>query len=167
MEVGQNAGDLNSADYTGERGYAYQFRYRIKSEQNVWSHYAVPETVVRINAQPVSVGGTDTSAETGRKLTFDGTKSWDPDGDAIESYLWDFGDGKNDTKGAATHSFKKAGTYLVTLTVSDGLLNSTSTRTVKIRNPDTETTPGFDGAFAVLSLGIALALVVWRRRRNA
>jgi len=167
MEVGQNGGDLVSADYAGARGYAYQFRYRIKSEQGVWSNHAAPNDVVRINERPVSVGGTDTSSETGRRLSFDGTKSWDPDGDAIVSYEWDFGDGKKDTKGSATHTYKKPGTYVVSLTVSDGMLNDTSTRTVKVRGPDTQSTPGFGGAFALLSAGLALALALWRRRRNA
>ena len=109
LEVGQNAGDVGSADYAGERGVAYQFRYRIKSEYNVWSNYAEPGTTVRINAAPVAVGGTDTSAETGKKVPFDGTRSWDPDGDSVVSFEWDFGDGKKDTKGATSHSYRKAG----------------------------------------------------------
>jgi uncharacterized protein (TIGR03382 family) len=144
---------------------AYQFRYRIKSEYNVWSNFAEPGTTVRINAAPVAVGGTDTSAETGKKIVFDATRSWDPDGDAIVSFAWDFGDGKTDAKGSTSHGYKKAGSYIVTLTVSDGNLNTTSTQNVKIRNPEAQSTPGFDGAFAILALGVALALVVWRRRR--
>jgi hypothetical protein len=167
LEVGQNAGDVGSADYAGERGVAYQFRYRIRSEYNVWSNYAEPGATVRINAAPVAVGGTDTSAETGKKVPFDGAGSWDPDGDGIVSYAWDFGDGKKDTSGATSHSYRKAGVYVVTLTVSDGNLNSTTAQSVKVRNPDTVSTPGFDGALALLALCAALALVVWRRKKNA
>ena len=165
LEVGQNAGDVGSADYAGERGVAYQFRYRIRSEYNVWSNYAEPGATVRINAAPVAVGGTDASAETGKKVPFDGAGSWDPDGDSIVSYAWDFGDGKKDTSGATSHSYRKAGVYVVTLTVNDGNLNSTTAQSVKVRNPDTVSTPGFDGALALLALCAALALVVWRRRR--
>jgi len=167
MEVGQNGGDLASADYGAERGMAYQFRYRIKSEYNVWSGWAEPGTTLRINAGPVAVGGTDASAEAGKKVPFDATRSWDPDGDAIASYLWDFGDGKTDTKGATAHSWKKAGIYTVTLTVSDGSLNSTVTQKVRIRSPGAASTPGFEGALALLAAGAVLVLAAWRRRRSA
>jgi hypothetical protein len=167
MEVGQNGGDLASADYGAERGMAYQFRYRIKSEYNVWSGWAEPGTTLRINAGPVAVGGTDASAEAGKKVPFDATRSWDPDGDAIASYLWDFGDGKTDTKGATAHSWKKAGIYTVTLTVSDGSLNSTVTQKVRIRSPGAASTPGFEGALALLAAGAVLVLVAVRRKRRA
>jgi hypothetical protein len=113
------------------------------------------------------VGGTDASAETGKKVVFDGTRSWDPDGDAIAAYSWDFGDGKKDTKGSTTHAYKKPGTYTVTLTVSDGRLNSTTTQTVRIRSPSVQSTPGFEGMFGLLAIGAGLAAVAWRRRRNA
>jgi MYXO-CTERM domain-containing protein len=167
LEVGQSGGDLVSSDYAAERGMAYQFRYRIKSEYNVWSNWAEPGTTVRINAAPVAVGGTDASAETGKKVVFDGTRSWDPDGDGIVSYSWDFGDGKADAKGSTTHAYKKAGTYIVTLTVSDGNLNGSATQAVRVRSPEAVSTPGSGGAFALLALGAAMAAFVWRRRKNA
>jgi hypothetical protein len=167
LEVGQNGGDLLTADYAGERGMSYQFRYRIKSEYNVWSGWAEPGTTIRINAAPVAVGGTDASAETGKKVVLDGTRSWDPDGDAIAAYSWDFGDGKKDTKASTTHAYRKPGTYTVTLTVSDGRLNSTTTQTVRIRSPSVQSTPGFEGMFGLLALGAGLAAVAWRRKRNA
>jgi PGF-CTERM protein len=166
MEVGPNGGDLTGADYGGERGYAYQFRYRIKSEFNVWSGYSEAGYFVRINAPPVAVAGTDTSTVVGKKLSFDGTGSWDPDGDAAAGYEWNFGDkSKPDAKAATSHTFKKAGTFTVTLTVSDGNLNVTSTIYIKVRNPDSGSTPGFGGGFALLAVGAALALML-RRRKN-
>jgi hypothetical protein len=167
LEVGQNGGDLLNADYAGERGMSYQFRYRIRSEYNVWSGWAEPGTTIRINAAPVAVGGTDASAETGKKVVFDGTRSWDPDGDAIASYSWDFGDGKKDTKGSTTHAYRKPGTYTVTLTVSDGRLNSTTMQTVRIRSPSVQSTPGFEGMFGLLALGAGLAAVALRRKKPA
>ncbi|MCW4034587.1 MAG: PKD domain-containing protein, partial [Candidatus Bathyarchaeota archaeon] len=44
--------------------------------------------------------------------------STDPE-DAIVSYLWDFGDGYTSTNKDSTHKFETAGTYHVTLTVTD------------------------------------------------
>jgi len=64
-------------------------------------------------------------------ITFDASSSYDPDG-TIVSYEWDFGDGSEETTTSPTiqHSYSIAGTYTVTLTVTDndGLTNSTSTQ---------------------------------------
>jgi PKD repeat protein len=51
--------------------------------------------------------------------SFDGSASYDPDG-TIASYLWDFGDSSPTASGAtANHTYAAAGTYTVTLTVTD------------------------------------------------
>jgi trimeric autotransporter adhesin len=49
---------------------------------------------------------------------FDGTGSVDPDG-AIASYAWSFGDGRAGTADHGTHSYAAAGSYTLTLTVTD------------------------------------------------
>jgi len=58
---------------------------------------------------------------------FDASKSYDPDGN-ITSYVWDFGDGTNQTTTLtnATHAFVQNGLYPVNLTVfdNDGQSNS-------------------------------------------
>lgn len=54
------------------------------------------------------------------KLTFHASASKDPDG-TIATYAWDFGDGKH-AKGpeaTRTHTYRRPGTYTVTLTVTD------------------------------------------------
>lgn len=58
-------------------------------------------------------------------VTFDGTKSVDVNGDAL-TYSWDFGDGTTGTGATANHTYTSEGSYHVTLTVSDGELNSTA-----------------------------------------
>lgn len=52
------------------------------------------------------------------KVSFDGTKSYVPDGRSIVSYEWDFGDGGTAEGPAANHIFS-AGKYTVRLTVTD------------------------------------------------
>jgi len=58
---------------------------------------------------------------------FDATASADSDG-SIASYSWNFGDGSADTGSLVWHRFSAAGTYVVTLTVTDddGATDSTS-----------------------------------------
>jgi chitodextrinase len=51
-------------------------------------------------------------------VTFDGSGSLDQDGD-IERYQWDFGDGTTGSGATTKHTYSAAGTYNVTLTVTD------------------------------------------------
>jgi PKD repeat protein len=57
------------------------------------------------------------------EATFDGSGSYDPDGDPL-TYLWDFGDGTTGTGVMPTHTYAAAGYYDVCLTVNDGYLDS-------------------------------------------
>jgi hypothetical protein len=58
-------------------------------------------------------------------IAFNATESHDPDG-FITNYFWDFGDGTNATGIVVNHAYSTAGTFTVTLTVTD---NSTLTGT--------------------------------------
>ena len=53
-----------------------------------------------------------------KTVAFDGTASTDDDG-TIASYLWNFGDSTTGTGATNTHNYTTAGTYNVTLTVTD------------------------------------------------
>ncbi|HEX2307266.1 MAG TPA: PKD domain-containing protein [Jatrophihabitantaceae bacterium] len=68
---------------------------------------------------------------TGQTCDFDGTNSSDPDG-SIASYAWDFGDGTTGTGATPTHHYNQAGTYTVSLVVTDnrGGQSTPSTTTV-------------------------------------
>ncbi|MBV9839087.1 MAG: PKD domain-containing protein [Solirubrobacterales bacterium] len=88
-------------------------------------------------------------APAGQAAGFDGSSSSDPPGNrasasyggldysipaGIESYSWDWGDGTAPGGGAtAAHAFSRAGTYLVSLTVTDALgFSSTVTRQLAV-----------------------------------
>jgi len=62
------------------------------------------------------------------EILFDGSKSYDPDGN-ITKWLWVFGDNTNGTEKTIRHTYLKPGTYTVTLTVTDndGVTNSDTT----------------------------------------
>ena len=77
------------------------------------------------NAPPVAMMITPPVAAIGMAVTFDASGSTDPDG-TIASYDWDFGDAITGTGVSTTHTYMTAGTFTITLTVTDdaGATNS-------------------------------------------
>lgn len=72
------------------------------------------------------------SAYVGIAANFDGSASYDPTRDAL-TYFWNFGDGTPPAQGIrVSHVFGTAGTYDVTLTVDDGGLWDSVTRSVVV-----------------------------------
>lgn len=59
-----------------------------------------------------------TKGATNTLYIFDATNSKDTDG-SISGYKWDFGDGKSGTGRTTTHKYAAAGTFDITLTVTD------------------------------------------------
>jgi len=85
-------------------------------------------TVLAGSSPPIaSFTFSPTNPKVNQTVTFDASKSMDPDG-TVQSYWWNFGDGNNatSTKATVTHAFALTGVYLVNLTVfdNDGLNNS-------------------------------------------
>jgi len=77
------------------------------------------EPTVPDNQQPIAYVGLDpTSGIAPLTVNFDGSGSYDPDGEIV-SYYWDFGDGTTDSGESVSHTFRDPGVYTVTLTVTD------------------------------------------------
>lgn len=70
------------------------------------------------NTRPDAVLAISADAADPWRFNFDGTGSSDAEG-AIASYEWTFGDGGTGSAAQATHRYDKAGSYNVTLKVSD------------------------------------------------
>ena len=91
------------------------------------------------NAAPVAKPVNASTGNKGVAMAFDGTASFDPNGKAIKSYAWNFGDAASASNTATTahasHTYMRAGSYSVSLTVVDAAnLSSTTTSTVVIAN---------------------------------
>jgi carboxypeptidase T len=92
--------------------------------------------------------------------SFDGSISTDDTGDIV-SYQWSFGDGSTATGAQATHTFSTAGTYTVSLVVTDEYAiqgGRTSALTVKAKKSS-----GSLGWFSLIYLGLLAGI---RRRKN-
>jgi PKD repeat protein len=76
-----------------------------------------------------------TSTVNNLAVSVDGSGSTDPDG-TISSYAWNFGDSSTGTGSTASHTYAAAGTYSVTLTVTDNAGGSSS-----VTNPVTVAAP--------------------------
>ena len=93
------------------------------------------------NQPPVADPNGPYQGRVGEEITFDGSKSYDPDGQIV-GYTWDFGDGATGTGVKATHAYSAEGTYNVCLTVTDdkGATDKKCT-TAEITKPKPPPTP--------------------------
>jgi subtilisin len=106
-----------TADDLGAAGFDTKYGYGLVDAE---------EAVLQAGNQPpvADAGGPYTETEDAA-VTFDGSGSYDPDGDPL-TYAWDFGDGSTGTGVNPNHAYTAGGTYAVTLVVNDGKVDSES-----------------------------------------
>lgn len=111
-----------------------------------------------VNRAPNAEAGGPYSVVAGNSLTLNGTQSSDPDGDVL-TYTWTFGDGSPPAGGATpAHIYSVAGTYIATLTVSDGFRSSVDQAMVTVTAASTNRAPvaNVGGAYSGVA-GTAIA----------
>ncbi|WP_282144204.1 PKD domain-containing protein [Cellulophaga baltica] len=108
--------------------------YTVTAQDQTIQTYTVNVTVPSANQAPTTIATSDvTSGAPSLAVQFTGDTSSDPDTGDTLTYAWDFGDGTTATTANPSHTFTTAGTYTVTLTVTDnGTPALTSTDTITI-----------------------------------
>ena len=90
---------------------------------------------VHVNAPPVAVFSIPANAESHKEIVFDGSGSFDPDGN-ISSYRWDMGDGFKFEGPSVSYIYTEQKSYEVSLTVTDDSgFNVTVTQNILIGLP--------------------------------
>ncbi len=92
------------------------------------------------NRPPVAHAGGPYTADVGKAMVFDGSATYDPDGDTLQ-YAWNFGDGNNGTGVSLSHTYNTVGAHQVTLVVTDGkggVSTDATTVTVTCQQPMVE-----------------------------
>ncbi|HET55844.1 MAG TPA: PKD domain-containing protein, partial [Ignavibacteria bacterium] len=86
-----------------------------------------PITIEDGDLAPVAIINAPYSAQEEESVLFDGSESYDPDGEIV-SYKWTFGDGNTASGMTAEHAFTDKGSYHVVLEVTDndGLSSKTT-----------------------------------------
>ncbi len=101
-----------------------------------------------VNQPPTAKANGPYTGQTGSAVAFSSAGSSDPDG-SIAGYSWDFGDGATSTAANPSHTYGAAGTYTVSLTVTDdqGATGNAST-TATISDPPNNNPPvaAFNGS---------------------
>lgn len=109
-----------SGDFDWTPGFAQSGSYTVVfTAANALSGSAATSLeVTEQNRAPIADADGPYSGVAGLPISFDGSGSSDPDGDAL-TYAWDFGDGGTATGSMASHSYAVGGSYAVALTVTD------------------------------------------------
>jgi len=114
-------------------------------------------TPTQAGASPptVTISG-DSTTSVGHNVGFAGGAA-DPNGVAIVSYVWSFGDGGSATGPTATHRYTTAGTYAVTLSATDTLgKTGTATHAIVVSPAQLSAEITYSPAPAVAGVGDSL-----------
>jgi subtilisin family serine protease len=123
-QIASVAANATSYQNTGlAAGTTYNYRVRAFNNDGN-SDYSNTAGATTFDNPPVAKYTWSCSAKGGRGCNFNGGGSTDDKG--ITSYIWNFGDGTTGSGANVTKTYASRGSYLVTLTVSDGVNASQS-----------------------------------------
>jgi len=121
------------------------------SAETVAQHYALGSGTGPANQPPVAAFA---STVAGLQASLDATTSSDPDG-TVASYAWAFGDGGTGSGATTSHTYVAAGTYTVSLTVTDdGGASSSISHDVTVVAPNAPPTASFTASASGLGVSV-------------
>lgn len=98
-------------------GGTYSVRLKVEDDSGLPCNFTYATLTVSVLESPVAIAGEDMVVCLNSVVKFNGTKSKDNDG-VVNSYLWDFGDGKVGGGPNPSHIYSKSGVYTVRLTIT-------------------------------------------------
>jgi carboxypeptidase T len=123
--------EINLSDYLGQ---VIKFRFKLGSDGGTVAdgyYFDDFEILYNLNAPPVTpIASFSTSANaicTGEQIAFTDASSNNPN-----AWVWDFGDGSNASVENPTHAYVNAGTYIISLTVSNAAGSASFTDTIVV-----------------------------------
>lgn len=107
-------------------------QFAVADDSGLEDSKTIGEARFLFNQSPVAVASDDVRTHR-RTIIFDGSRSYDPDGDELR-YFWDFGDGNYREGPIVVHTYRYGGTFQAILSVDDqqGLDNSMAFDTVNV-----------------------------------
>jgi len=152
----------------------YTVTLEVRDDDNTMSSTTMKVSVS--NRNPVANAGQNMTVYVGTAVSFSSTASTDPDG-RITTWEWSFGEGGTSFDQNPSHVYQAVGDFTVTLTVTDdytyGTLGTDSQQiqvtVVEAPKPTDggggkKSTPGFEGVAFMAALGVALVIIVGRRK---
>jgi len=110
----------------------YTVTLTVTDDEELTDTDTLTATVTSASSEPTANAGNDQTVDLGNTLSFDGSASSDSDGEIV-SYHWDFDDASESTEIKPSHKYSTAGTYAVTLEVTDDDgLKGTDTVTISV-----------------------------------
>ena len=94
----------------------YQVKLKVRDDSGFPNGVHSDVVAVSVDPAPVADAGADMKVCANHEFAFDGTKSWDTDGQ-INRFSWNFGDGDRGNGSRPKHLYRAPGTYRVELTV--------------------------------------------------
>jgi PKD repeat protein len=129
------SGDGQVVSHSYARAGTYTVKLTVTDKDGGWGADTATVQVTQPNQPPRAVINGPASGKVGEALNFNASGSSDSDG-TIVSYAWTFGDGSTGNGLNVTHAYNAAGSYDITLTVTDnGGLSHSATHRVVIEAP--------------------------------
>jgi len=109
----------------------YTVRLTVRDADHASTDETTATIVTPVNNVPIADAGGPYVGIADRWIQFNATASRDPDGDFL-SFIWDFGDNLRGIGIVSAHAYRQAGSYVVTLTASDGIASGYAQSTATI-----------------------------------